>query len=137
MRREISSRRRWNSWFEKKSASLTVFWLFAEREILGAFQRQTVGELRAIGPAGGEDAFPVDRVRRYLMVEKAFDETGVVDLQPLGGKWRAAAAIVPGVVEPIRIHDQKSVFVRQLVEFVVGILAHTRGIAAGRMQDEQ
>jgi len=30
----------------------------------------------AIGPAGGEDALPVDRVRRYL-VEKAFDETGV------------------------------------------------------------
>jgi hypothetical protein len=38
----------------------------------------------AIGPAGGEDALPVDRVRRCLVVEKAFDETGVVDLQPLG-----------------------------------------------------
>jgi hypothetical protein len=68
-------------------------------------------------------------VRRYLIVEKAFDETGVVDLQPLRGKWRAAAAIVPGVVEPIRIHDQESVSVRQLVEFEIGILAHTRGIA--------
>jgi hypothetical protein len=33
-------------------------------------------------PVHSEDALPVDRVRRYLMVEKAFDETGVVDLQP-------------------------------------------------------
>jgi hypothetical protein len=106
-------------------------------EILRVFQRQAVGELCAIGPAGGEDALPVDRVRRYLEVEKAFDETGVVDLQLLGGKWRAAAAIVPGVADPIRIHDQESVLVRQFVEFVIGIFAHTRGIAPRRMQHEQ
>ena len=63
------------------------------------------------------------------MVEKAFDETNVVDLHELGGKWRAAAAIVPGVAEAIRIHDQESVSVRELVEFEIGILAHAVGIA--------
>src|SRR5262249_61260415 len=84
-------------------------------KILRIFQRQAVGELCAIGPAGGEDALPVDRVRRYLEVEKAFDEASVVDLEPLGGKWGATAAIVPGGGEPIRINDEQSVLFRELI----------------------
>jgi hypothetical protein len=49
-------------------------------EIVGMFQHQAIGDLRAVGPAGREDAFLVDAVRRDLMVEKGFDETDVVDL---------------------------------------------------------
>src|SRR5580658_203056 len=94
---------------------------------------RTPGPVSRRCAAGGEDALPVDGVHRDLMVEKGFDETGIVDLQPLGGKRRAAAAIVPGVLEPVRIDDKESVFVRQLVEFVFGIIAHARGIAPGRV----
>src|SRR5258708_506814 len=77
----------------------------------------------AAGWSNGEDALAVDGVRRDLMVEKGFDETGIVDFQPLGRERRAAAAIVPGVLEPVRIDDKEAVFVRQRVELVVGIIA--------------
>ncbi len=42
-RRETVPIVRWNSWFEKKSASHTLFWLFALRDIAGTMSTDSSG----------------------------------------------------------------------------------------------
>jgi len=71
----------------------------------GFFQRQAVGRVvrhwtsrRRRTRRLFECVPPLPSSSRRLLMK-----TGVVDLQPLGGKRRATAAIVPGVVEPVRI----------------------------------
>ena len=107
------------------------------RELPGLLQREAIGELAAVRPAGGEDALPVDLVVGGLLLDHRVDEALVVDVHAARGLRRSLAAIVPGRLEAVGIDDDKAVGVGEHVEFLAGDLAHPLAVAARAVEDEQ
>src|SRR5262245_31883429 len=87
--------------------------------------------------AGDEHTFAVDAIGSCALLDDGFDEADVVDIPAARDVALGLAARVPRAADPIRVHDEESVAVGQVIVNTTGSEPRHRPVAATPVEHDE